>query len=78
MMTVHCKTPAVADARTEMREHEERPEAIFVIAAGAVFGAVVGFLLSGKVSLAAATICAMTLGIGIGWWTRGIGDAVDD
>lgn len=59
-------------------EQGGHPEVVLVILAGAVSGAIVGFLLAGEIALGLGIFVAAVLGLLGGWWARGIsGDGVE-
>ena len=48
-----------------------RPEIVFVLGAGAVSGAIMGFLFAVQIPLSVGVFAGVSLGLVAGWWARG-------
>lgn len=70
-------SPLPEGLQTGAEEVQEQPEMIVLMAAGALVGAVSGFLLAGQIPTAAATTCATVLGVFCGWCARQFGDVAE-
>ena len=55
-----------------MDDREGRSEVVFVLAAGAVSGAIMGFIFAGEIRVSAGLFVGILLGVASGWWARGV------
>lgn len=63
---------AADDADLGERQTESRPEGIFVLIAGALYGIVVGLCLRGEFATSLVCVVGMAACIWLGWWIRGV------